>query len=186
MTFASNFSGMFSFASCLSWAALATSVTTTGCVTTTPVEFNAEQNYPPSVVSQPSAEYPLREIGQLNLDESLETEVPLDTIVRDPNVDQTLEYRIFLNSSTPPGTEFPVDDGTINPQGGSVERPETFTIPHSLLSPGECNKIELIVVGNFLSFVEPRRPEEEGDYDNATWWIEVTDTDNPVITVECR
>lgn len=183
MTFAFNLTGMFSFAS---YVVLAASAATAGCVTTNPIEFSPEQNYPPSVISQLTAQYPLRDIGQLNLDESLETEVPLDTIVRDPNVDQTLEYRIFLNSSTPPGTEFPIDDGTINPQGGSVERPETFNVPHSLLVPGECNKIELIVVGNFLSFVEPRRPEEEGDFDAATWWIEVIDTDNPVITVECR
>lgn len=183
MTFAFNSSGMFCFAS---WVALASSAAVAGCVTTNPIEFSPDENFPPSVVSQATAEYPLREIGQLNLDDSLETEVPLDVVVRDPNVDQTLEYRIFLNSSTPPGTEFPIDDGMIPPQGGVVDRFETFNIPHTLLTPGECNKIELIVVGNFLSFVEPRRPEEEGDVDSATWWIEVTNTDNPVITVECR
>jgi hypothetical protein len=183
MTFASNFSGMLSFASCV---ALAASLTAGACIATSPVEFSPEENYPPSVISQPNAEYPLREIGQLNLDESLRTAVPLDVIVRDPNVDQTLEYRIFLNSSTPPGTEFPIDGGTIEPQGGSVDRPTTFNIPHNLLTAGECNKIELVVVGSFAGFVEPRRPAEAGDVDDRVWWIEVVDTDNPVITVECR
>jgi hypothetical protein len=183
MTFASRLFGMLSFASCV---ALAAGFTAAGCVTTNPVEFSPEENYPPSVISQANAEYPLREIGQLNLDESLETDLPLDVIVRDPNVDQTLEYRIFLNSSTPPGTEFPIDDGTIEPQGGSVDRPTTFNIPHSILAPGECNKIELVVVGSFAGFVEPRRPAQAGDVDDRVWWIEVTDTDNPVITVECR
>jgi hypothetical protein len=173
---------MRSFVSC---AALASSFAATGCVTTDPITFSPEENYPPSVVSQAAAEYPIRDIGELDLDETLETEVPLEVVVRDPNVDQTLEYRIFLNSETPPGAEIPIDAGTIAPEGGSVERLETFTVPHSFLAPGECNKIELIVVGNFLSFVEPRRPEQEGDFDGVTWWIRVTDTDNPVAG-ECR
>lgn len=184
MAFAFNSSGMLSFAS---YVALAATVGATGCVTTSPVEFSAEENYPPSVVSQPGADYPLNEIGQLNLDDPVEVpELPLDVIVRDPNVDQTLEYRIFLDSPPPPATEIPIDDGFVEPQGGSVERPQTFTVPYSSLAPGECHKIELVVVGNFASFVEPRRPVEEGDFDDRTWWIEVTDTDNPVITVECR
>jgi len=183
MTFAFNLSGMLSFRSCM---ALAVSFAAVGCVTTNPIEFSPEENYPPSVVSQANAEYPLREIGQLNLDETLETEVPLDVIVRDPNVDQTLQYRIFLNSPTPPpSTEIPIDAGTILPQGGAVERFETYNVPHSLLTPGECNKIELIVVGSFFGFIEPRRPLEEGDFDNVTWWIRVTDSDNPVAG-ECR
>jgi len=185
MTFASNLSRMLSFASS---AALAASVAATGCVTTTPVEFSSEENYPPSVISQPNAEYPLREIAQLNLDETLETEAPLDVIVRDPNVDETLEYRVFLDSTNPPDTDFTarIDDGFIDPQGGSVDRPTTFTIPNTLLAPGECHKIELVVVGKFAGFIDLRAPVDEGDIDNATWWIEVTDTDNPVITVGCR
>jgi hypothetical protein len=182
MGFAFNFSGMLSLASSV---ALATAVSAAGCVTTNPIEFSPEENFPPSIISQETAEYPLREIGQLNLEESLETEVPLDVIVRDPNADQTLQYRIFLNSETPPGTEFPIDDGSIAPQGGAVDRPLTFNIPHSLLTPGECNKIELIVVGSFFGFIEPRRPLEDGDFDGVTWWIRVTDTDNPVAG-ECR
>jgi hypothetical protein len=42
------------------------------------------------------------------------------------------------------------------------------------------------VVGQFLNFVEPRRPVEEGDIDQVTWWVEVTDADNPVIVQACR
>ncbi|UCH29964.1 MAG: hypothetical protein JSV06_02770 [Myxococcales bacterium] len=183
MAFAFNFSGMLSFASCV---ALAATISATGCIATNPVEFSEAQNYPPSVVSQPTAEYPLREIGQLDLSVSAEEELPLDVVIRDPNVDQTLEYRIFLNSPPPPAQEIPIDADIIEPQGGSVERPETFRVPHSLLVPGVCNKIELVVVGNFASFVEPRRPVEEGDFDDRVWWIEVIDADNPVVEVECR
>ena len=184
MAFAFNFNGMLSFASCM---ALAATISAGGCIATTPVEFSEDENFPPSVISQEDSEYPLREVGQLNLDDPVENpEVPLEVIVRDPNVDQTLEYRIFLDSDNPPGTEFPVDDGEIPPEGGFVERFETYTIPYSSLTAGVCHKIELVVVGDFASFVEPRRPVEEGDADNATWWIEVTSADQPTISVECR
>ncbi len=184
MTFAFSLNGMLSFAS---RAALASGVVATGCVATNTIEFSSEENYPPSVVSQQNAEYPLREIGQLNLDESLETELPLDVIVRDPNVDETLEYRIFLDSTSPPDTDFTarIDDGTIDPQGGSVDRPTTFNIPYSLLAPGECHKIELLVAGKFSGFVDLRATVDEGDFDNVTWWIEVTDADN-LIATRCR
>jgi len=182
MTFAFNSDGMLSFASSV---AVTASLAATGCVATDTIEFSSEENYPPSVISQPNAEYPLREIGQLNLDESLATELPLEVIVRDPNIDQTLEFRIFVDSPTPPGNDFPVDSGVVDPTG-EVERPRTFTLPNDLLTPaGECHKIELLVSGGFEGFVEPRRPAQEGDIDNVTWWIEVTDTDNP-LAVGCR
>ena len=182
MAFAFKSTGMLSLASYLACA-----VATTGCITTSPVEFPEGENFPPSAISQQGAQYPLREIGALNLDDTIETpEVPLEVIVRDPNVDQTLEYRIFVDSPTPPGNDAPIEEGDILPTG-DVERPRTFTVAHELLTPaGECHKIELVISGAFASAVEPRRPVIEGDIDNRTWWIEVTDSDNLVINVECQ
>lgn len=183
MAFASNNFGMFYFAS---GAALAAGLSCAGCIATNPVEFTAEENFPPSAISQPTAQYPLRDIGQLNLDDPVETpELPLEVIIRDPNIEQTLQYRIFLDSPTPPGAEFPIDQGDIDPVG-TVERPDTFNIPYDALAPGECHKIELLITGQFAGFVEPRRPVEEGDIDARTWWVEVIDADNPVIELECR
>jgi hypothetical protein len=158
-----------------------------GCIATDPIEFAEDENLPPSAVSQEGAAYPLREIGQLNLDDPVESqELPLEVIVRDPNIDQTLQYRIFLDSANPPSSnEIPILAGTIEPQG-DVEREITFNVSYDLLTPGVCHKIELTVSGAFFGFVEPRRPAQEGDIDNRTWWIEVTDADNPVIEVECQ
>jgi len=145
-----------------------------------------EPNYPPSVVSQPDAEYSLNQIGKLNLDEPVETlVVPLEVIIRDPNLDQTLEFRVFLDAPPPPAAEFPIQDGIIEPTG-LLERPRTFEIPYAQLAPGECHKIELVVVGEFASIVEARRPVEAGDFDQVTWWIEVVDADNPEILRVCR
>ena len=185
MAFALDIPGMLSFASCV---ALAATISASGCIATNPVEFSGEENFPPSVISDPDAEYLLREIGQLNLDDPVEIrEVPLEVIIRDPNIEQTLEFRIFLDSLNPPETDFTarLTDGFIEPSG-EVERPRTFTVPYDSLAPGECHKIELTVVGNFAGFVDLRAPVEPGDIDNRTWWVEVIDADNPVITVECR
>jgi hypothetical protein len=183
MTFASKLPGMLFFASCV---ALGASAPTSGCIATSTIEFDPVENFPPSIISQPLADFPLNEIGQINLDDLVESpEMPLQVIIRDPNFDQTLEYRIFLDSPPPPSPETPVDFGLIPPEG-VLERPSEFFISYDLLAPGICHKIELVVVGEFESFVEPRRPVQEGDVDQATWWVEVTDSDNPVITVECR
>jgi hypothetical protein len=159
---------------------------TGACIATDTIEFEPEENFPPSIVSQLNAEFPLNEIAQINLDDPVESpEMPLEVVVRDPNFDQTLEYRIFLDSAPPPAPEVPVDDGIIEPVGG-LDRPRTFTIQYDSLTPGICHRIELVVVGQFLNFVEPRRPVEEGDIDQVTWWAEVVDADNPVIVQECQ
>jgi hypothetical protein len=183
MSFAFTIQRMLLFAC---WAALCAPASISGCIATDTIEFEPEENFPPSIVSQLNAVFPLNEIGQINLDDPVETpEMPLQVIVRDPNFDQTLEYRIFLDSPPPPAPELPVDDGIIEPVGG-LDRPRAFSIHYDSLAPGICHKIELVVVGQFASFVEPRRPVEEGDIDQVTWWVEVTDADNPVIVQECR
>jgi hypothetical protein len=181
MAFASNFHGMLLFATRVAGLALVSNV---GCIATSPVEFDPAQNFPPSVVSEPSAEFPLNRIGQINLDDPVENqEMPLQILVRDPNFDQTLDYRLFLDS--PPAPDVPFTSGEISPSG-FLERATDLFVPYDLLSPGECHRIELVVVGEFDSFVEPRRPAQEGDFDNATWWVRVTDATNPVILQECR
>jgi len=181
MAFASKFRGMLFFASCV---AVGASAPSSGCIATSTIEFEPEQNFPPSIVSQPAAEYPLNRIGQLNLDTPVEMrQMPLEVVVRDPNLDQTLDYRMFLDS--PPAPEVPFNAGEV-PPSGFVERPTVFFVPYDLLTAGECHRIELVVVGEFDSFVEPRRPAEEGDFDDVTWWVEVIDSDNLVIREECR
>jgi hypothetical protein len=182
MTFASKFPRMLVFASC---AALGASAPIGGCIATNTIEFEPVQNFPPSIISQPLADFPLNEIGQINLDDQVEsTEMRLQVIIRDPNFDQTLDYRMFLNAPPPPEAEIQIQEGEIEPTG-FLERPRTFTISYDELPPGECHKIELVVVGRFTSNVDRRQPEDEGDVDLATWWVEVIDADTP-LDVGCR
>ena len=183
MAFASKFPRMLFFASCV---ALCASASSSGCIATNTIEFEPAQNFPPSIVSQPLADFPLNEIGQINLDDPVESaEMPLQVLIRDPNFDQTLQYRLFLDAPQPPGVERPIQEGVVEPSG-FLERPRTFAISYDELAPGECHKIELVVVGEFASNVEQRRPVEPGDVDQATWWVEVLDADHPLIDVECQ
>lgn len=186
MTFASKFPGMLSLASSV---ALLASAASSGCIATNTIEFEPVENFPPSIVSEPNAEFPLDRIGEINLDDPLPpgepAEMPIEVIIRDPNFDQTLEYRLFLDAPDPPAVERPVQEGEIEPSG-FLERPRTFTISYDELAAGECHKIELVVVGRFASNVEQRRPVEPGDIDQATWWVEVIDDDNPTIVQGCR
>lgn len=180
MAFASKYRWMLLFASC---ASVGFSASSSGCIATDRIEFEPNENFPPSIVSQPDAEFPLNEIGQVNLDDPLPpeqaAEILLQTIIRDPNFDQTLQYRIFLDSPPPPASEIPILSGNIDPSG-FLARDREFAIPYDALAPGICHKIELVVVGQFASFVEPRRPVDPGDFDQVTWWVEVTDDDTPL------
>lgn len=181
MTFASTNGGM-SFAFSVALGALCAS-----CIAARPIEFSEDENFPPSIISAVDAQYPSREINQLDLDAPVESqELPLEVVVRDPNIDQTLQYRIFLDSTNPPSnTDIPIEQDEIDPSG-EVERPVAFFIPYDLLLPGVCHKLEVTVSGGFAGFVEPRRPLIEGDVDNRTWWVEVTDAEFPVVTRECQ
>jgi len=181
MALASKFLWMVLFASC---ALVGFSASSSGCIATDRIEFDPPENFPPSIISQLEAEFPLNEIGEIDLDDPLPpgqaAEMPLQVIIRDPNFDQTLEYRIFLDAPPPPAAEFPIQQGPVDPTG-FLERPSAFFIPYEALAPGICHKIELIVAGAFASgSVEPRRPVEPGDFDLATWWVEVTDDDTPL------
>ncbi len=183
MAFALKLSRMLIMASTL----LLGSAPVVGCIATDTIEFEPTENFPPSVVSQADAQYPLNAIGSLDLDDpppDQGSELRLETVVRDPNTDQTLQYRIFLDAPEPPASEFPILDDDI-PPSGFVERDVDFSIPFSFLSAGVCHRLELVVVGEFASFIEPRRPVEPGDFDEVTWWVRVTDGDNPE-TTECE
>ena len=172
-----------SFVSRLGWVALCI---VGGCIATDPIDFDAEENLPPSLSSQVEARFPMSAIGSLNLDDPAPTpEMPLETVVVDANVEQTLQYRVFLDSEQPPSpNEVPILTGFV-PPSGFLDRDQTFLIPYANLVPGTCHKIEVVITGAFRSAIEPRTPAEPGDVFQATWWVEVVDADAPTAD-RCR
>lgn len=157
-----------------------------GCIATDPIDFDAEENIPPSLSSQAEARFPMSAIGSLNLDDPAPTqEMPLETVVVDANVEQTLQYRVFLDSEQPPSpNEVPILDGFVSPSG-FLDRDQTFLIPYARLVPGICHKIEVVITSEFRSPIDSRTPAEPGDVFQATWWVEVVDADAPTAD-RCR
>lgn len=168
---------------------------TMGCLTTEKIDFIPEENFPPSIVSAPGAEHPLNEIGALDLDAPIPpggtTDYVLETVIRDVNVEDTLQYRLFRDAVD--ASSSPILSGEIPPEQNQTtgqlltERPFDRPIPFTLMgAPGVCHRFELLVTTEFKNFVEPREPVLEGDLDTATWWVRVTDDDNAFILQECQ
>ncbi len=168
---------------------------TMGCLTTEKIDFIPEENFPPSIVSAPGAEHPLTEIGALDLDAPIPpggtTDYVLEMIIRDVNVDDTLQYRLFRDPVDPSSS--PILSGEIPPEPSQItgqlltERPFDRPIPFTLMgAPGVCHRFELLVTTEFKNFVEPMEPALEGDLDTATWWVRVTDDDNAFVLQECQ
>lgn len=94
-------------------------------------------------------------------------EVNLEVIVRDPNVDQTLQYRIFVNRPvTYTGSgDF---DGLIM-GSGTLDRTFRYAIPLSYLGLSEsCKKVELLVSSQFA---HGRTPVTTADIASITWFF---------------
>ncbi|MEM9730260.1 MAG: hypothetical protein AAF997_16895 [Myxococcota bacterium] len=152
-----------------------------GCVATDTIEFDPTENFPPSIISQPEALFPLDEIGAVNLDDpppAQGAEVLLQTTIRDPNIEETLEFRLFVDD-----VAILVGDD-IEPSG-FVERDRDFAVPFGSLTPGDCHKVDLVVTSEFESVIDLREPLIPGDFDQAVWWIRVTNTEFPEAS-ECQ
>jgi hypothetical protein len=109
------------------------------------------------------------------------TSIAFEVAVRDPDVDQRLEYQVWVNYIT--GSPFALrgllvpDDAT---DADRTTRLLRFDLPRASLIA--CNRVELRVTSSF-QFVDPREPDIEGDLGTATWWIV---SDRTVSLDECR
>lgn len=182
--------GVTSWMACLTLTALLS-----GCPVTDQIELPSEPNYPPSIVSPPTAVdigRSMNQIIRINLsDPEVGTELTLPFIIRDANVDQALEYRVFLDSvtatSTVLGWIFSSEVLESRPMG-TVERSLEIRIPFvesggfdgGLEQPG-CHRVEILVSTAFDAI---RSPELVGDLGTAVWWIETIDPDNGFDTVD--
>ena len=168
-----------------SLAALVALVATlmSGCLFTDTIDFPDEVNYPPSIVAAPGG-LPMNRIAHIDRSTATSDDLTLDVIVRDPNEDQTLRYRVFVDDDT--FDKLPVLDGDLAPLG-TVDRHTIIRLPLEALGvAGRCHRVELIVTSAFSpSGTALREPATPGDVDDASWWIELTDADHPSIERAC-
>ncbi len=157
---------------------------TPGCLITDPIDIPEEQDYPPSIISDLTGENPIEEVVVLELFDPEITSLTFDVTVRDPNVEETLEYQIWVDYQGVAGDLTPLlDFGDLAPtEDRAVDRPFTFTVDNLDLfrsPPNSCHKVELRVSGDFKeSALEFRDPKVEGDFDSAIWFIDARSDDS--------
>lgn len=156
-----------------------------GCLVTDTIDFPEEANVPPVITSAPGAVNPLNRFVRVDLDEVVDggsNELRFDVLVRDENVSQRLEAKVFLNYRP----EFASPDQELGyfqiPATGSVTRSASFAVIRDRVRPaGECHKLELLVSGRFEFEAGSRNPEIPDDIAQAVWWIATTDRESPVV-----
>lgn len=156
------------------------------CLVTEKVRLPEEGQFPPTIVSAPRADETSTRLDQvitINLSETEVTELELPILVRDPNLDEDLEYAIFVDYTDGADPFRHLAGAGRIPATGEFER-EVETSPRvgvqRLGAPGNCHKVEVLVSGEFLESM-PRTPAVEGDVHQAVWWIRLVSDDVPAV-----
>ncbi len=147
-----------------------------GCVTQN-IQFDLPEDFPPSVESSPRALHPIHEVVRVEDVEPTgdgggsSQEIRLEVEVRDPNLDQRLQFKVFLdfNAADPLGARV-IYEGSIPPSGALV-RPVSVTLPRVVVASPGCHRLEMFVSGGFQPAPRNREPAFEGDLGSATWWV---------------
>jgi len=151
--------------------ACAAAVPSAGCLITERPDYRAAPAYPPSIVTPATAAHPLDRIIVLTPPSGGDAgggELVFDVVVREPNVNDDLEAKVFVNrvgnaANIPVSERIPANPAASRPG----ERPFQFVIPASALVEGQCNKIELVVASGFVGSFTPVDLDESA---RAVWW----------------
>jgi hypothetical protein len=171
----------------VSSAVAALSGTLLPCCITQDVQYQAPPDVPPSIESTPTAEHPINEIIVLDPPAQVgdagmgPASIFLDVQVRDPNLNQRLRYRLFIDYQRGEISPRIIDERPIPPSMELVrtERIEVPIRPY-LNSPG-CHRIELFVSSGFQpAGPTARLPVTDGDLATATWWVATRDPAAPM------
>lgn len=155
-----------------------------GCITQD-LQFVPPTNFPPSIEVPLGGAYPLDEVIRLRADEiggggdagPINT-LRFDVLVRDPDVDQELQYLVFVDYQRGV-TLFPSSTGFVQPETSSASDRRLRSLPVQVPVRGEalsragCHRIEMLVSQRFRieDGVPTRDPIVEGDLGTATWWV---------------
>lgn len=165
-----------------------------GCITQD-LTFVPPTNFPPSIEVPTGAAYPLDEVIRLRADliggggdaGPINT-IVLDIEVRDPDVDQELQYLVWVDYQRGI-TLFPVGNGFVTPvPSGSVDRrrrAQRVQVPvrnEALSRPG-CHRVEILVSERFRNEegLPTREPLVSGDLASATWWVATQATEGDAV-----
>ena len=156
--------------------ALTSSLALTGCLAFDKVELPEIPDYPPSVLDDMRTPSPSTGIIELDFPEDDDQDpLPLMVVIRDPNISQTLSYRVFVDGNpNEPGLRVAETVPPTMPTR-ELDRPVTVNVPLARLRPNGCHRVELIVSGGFGTGVDPRAPELTNDFASMVWWVRSSD-----------
>jgi hypothetical protein len=158
-----------------------------GCVVLERKSYEDEPSLPPSIVTPPTARFPLDRIVRLEpagvADDAGETSsLAFDVIVRDPNVNQRLDARVYVDQPAGLPAPPPIQAGPPVAANGRVERPYTFVLGRALFADDRCHKVELVVASEFVG---NRTPADPGEFATAVWWVAPAPS-SPGATIDLR
>ena len=147
---------------------------TPACLITESKNYQEAPSFPPSIVTPRAGVFqPLDQIitltpGGVGDDGGL-GELRFNVIVREPNVNQTVEARVFVRRSDTGSVTIPINERIpTNPTSSTPsERPFEFVLPAGTLSETNCNRIELVVASDFIGSFTPADLNESA---RVVWW----------------
>lgn len=165
-----------------------------GCITQD-LHFVPPENFPPSVGVPEGGARPLDAVVRLTADQLSGggdagplNFLRFDVEVRDPDVDQELQYLLFIDyqrgvTTLPNGAGFVPAVA----QGASDRRSRVFPLQVPVVSsvlrePG-CHRVELLVSERFrvVDGVQTREPLTEGDLGTGVWWVATQATEGDAV-----
>lgn len=166
--------------------ALLLSLVLMSCLVVDDAQIPEEGNLPPSIVTGETARtmgVGLGQIIQIDLAEfEGGSELSIPVVVRDPNLEQALEYNAYVDFESENDIGALVAGGTI-PANGELERPFVLQVPITELPTG-CRRIELLVSSRFLRESAFRTPADPVDIARAVWWVRSKDETDPVVDMD--
>ncbi len=155
-----------------------------GCILVRDPDYDSPRNTPPVVLEDPG--YPMNRFRDVCLEEcesspdgGVESQVTFVAFVRDPDIDQELDTRVFLDHNPDSTINLPIiNEIRIPPNGTAVRRIE-FQVDKASLRGGACRVIELHVSRAFINVTnpvpapDPDDPSAPVDLGRGTWFLRV-------------
>lgn len=161
---------------------LLTSSALMGCILRD-FDYDPPKNRPPSVESVANGLTPLNRVLLVNLsqepggDAGLPNDLRFEAEIRDLDVAQALEARVYVDSELVVEYPIPPTIDAADPR----RRPFSFTISRTGIPPG-CHLVELLVSSESgFEFLPSRNPREAGDIGSGQWWIAATSDAQPIV-----
>jgi hypothetical protein len=155
-----------------------------GCLIPQQVQIDPPGNTPPSILdlsARPAGYRPIGshiDLGDLEgPDGGLPTAITLEALVRDPDIDETLEYQVWVNYPATPLSVTRVQDFVdADADDDPTVRRFRYELPITAVSATACSRVELFITGGFSARGDLRDPIVPGDLGTATWWVVADET----------